>query len=262
MEILLDTPLDPLSDCTVPEAATVAVLPALPVREAVAFDYSSLAPQIVAEAKATAERIRSRIRGTYVDTGRDLLAMKDRLGHGRFTAWLRAEFQMSERTARHYMGAARLSDLKTATVAGLPPATVYALSSPSLPEGVRDAFLAKAEAGEQVTVQEVKSVANDVRRSAKAQIASRRVRGKKTPAEKKAALADAEQKRLDEIAAAERRTTEAMQQAVDLLVKGLGADAPRVLDLLQKVGQLWRVKEGVQARLSRDAHNAASDQAA
>jgi len=259
MEHDLAPALDVLASPADSRMDTVSVLPA---RQIVSFDYAALPQEVAIAAQAAAARIRGRIKATYIETGRDLLSVKARLGHGHFLGWVHAEFEMSDRTARRYMAAAELSDLKTDTVSVLSPATVYALASPSLPIPARDALLAKAAAGEQVTAAEVREVASDVRRSAKAALVGKRTRGKKTPAERKVAQTDAEQRRLEEMAATERRNTEAMQQAVDLLVTGLGVDAPRLLDLLQKVNALWRVKEGVQARLSRDAHNAANDQAA
>jgi hypothetical protein len=50
--------------------------------------------------------------------GTDLIEVKQRLGHGRFIAWVEAECPFSYRTAHRYMAVARLF-LKSDSVADL-----------------------------------------------------------------------------------------------------------------------------------------------
>jgi hypothetical protein len=88
--------------------------------EIVTFDYAALPPDVVTEAQGAAERIRTRIRAAIVDVGADLIGVKDRLPHGAFSVWLKAEFGMTERTAQNYMSAAALAG-KYETVSVLPP---------------------------------------------------------------------------------------------------------------------------------------------
>jgi hypothetical protein len=74
------------------------------------YDYGDLDPGIVADAKAAATRIRSLIAEIIpreIRIGRELLAIKARLGHGHFGPWLAAEFSMSDRQARRYTSAAQ-----------------------------------------------------------------------------------------------------------------------------------------------------------
>jgi hypothetical protein len=78
------------------------------------YNYGGLDPGIVTAAKAAATLIRSLIAEIAEATvpreiriGRELLAIKARLGHGHFGPWLAAEFGWSDRQARRYMSAAQ-----------------------------------------------------------------------------------------------------------------------------------------------------------
>lgn len=87
-----------------------------------------------AQFASVADRIRRRTqRGVLmlVENGRDLMIVKEKMGHGRFGDWLKPEFGWSERTAQNYMNAAKAFDeLATRgcapeSVALLPPTTLY-----------------------------------------------------------------------------------------------------------------------------------------
>jgi hypothetical protein len=106
------------------------------------FDYSELAQDVAAEAQTAAARIRERLKLSIFDTGRDLIAIKDRIPHGAFGPWLRAEFGMTTRTAENCMMAARLEE-KYETVSLLPPTMVY----PSVPEEVVAEILSEVKPG-------------------------------------------------------------------------------------------------------------------
>ena len=114
------------------------------------FDYSGLAPEVAAEARAVADRVRASHQRTVVaiiEMGRDLLAVKAGLGHGRFGQWLEAEFGGVARTAQNYMRAAQSFGGNSAIVSHLPPATLYALAAPSTPGDVRSEIVARLRAG-------------------------------------------------------------------------------------------------------------------
>src|SRR5260370_32489743 len=68
----------------------------------VVFDYTTLDNDVAADARETALRIKGRFKSFYLDTGKDLFAIKGRLEHGQFNRWLVAEFQMTIRTAENY----------------------------------------------------------------------------------------------------------------------------------------------------------------
>ena len=82
--------------------------PALP---GTCHDHEGIAVADAVEIRQIAIRIRSRQRNRVADmlaTGADLVAVKDKLKHGRFKDWLKAEFDMTDRTAQTYMRAARV----------------------------------------------------------------------------------------------------------------------------------------------------------
>lgn len=120
----------------------------------VGFDYASLPRDVADAARSTAERIRSRLSSSVIETGRDLLTIKERLGHGNFLAWIEAEFGMNERSAQRYMNSANMLG-KYDTVSHLPPTTIYALSAKSTPDDVREAVISRLESGETVTPKEI-----------------------------------------------------------------------------------------------------------
>ncbi len=79
---------------------------------------------------AIAERVRQRIRRTTTDiieTGRDLLVVREKLEHGQFTDWLDTEFGMSDRSAQLYMRAAEWAEGKTEMISDLSSAHSAAL---------------------------------------------------------------------------------------------------------------------------------------
>jgi hypothetical protein len=95
------------------------------------------------------DRIRARIRRTTTDiiaTGNDLLTVKAKLEHGEFLTWIDREFQMTDRTARNFMQAAKWAADKSEMVSVLPPATIYKLASPSTPETIKAEVVADLKA--------------------------------------------------------------------------------------------------------------------
>jgi hypothetical protein len=116
------------------------------------FDYKALDTETRDFVAERTERIRTRLRRAVEDIvgiGSDLLAVKDRLPHGQFLAWLAAECEMSERTAYNWMNVAA----KFATVAsleGISPRALYMLAAPSTPSEAVEEALAAAATGETV----------------------------------------------------------------------------------------------------------------
>jgi hypothetical protein len=196
------------------------------------FDYSTLDdPDLAAEAHAAAGRIRSRLRTSYIDTGNDLISIKDKLGHGRFGPWLEAECIMSARSAEECMSAARLAT-KYAITANLPPTILAALASPSADADVVKQVLGDAEAGKPTpptaTVKEMLARARAAQKKAQAtQKKSAEQIAKEQAAQERADRAY--KKKWDDIHAQEAeneaRVAEAAGKAARLLVTGLGAAA-------------------------------------
>lgn len=85
----------------------------------VAYDYTSLngsgdkAKQVADIIKADLQQVQKGFRA-LIRIGQNLEAIKESIPHGEWAAWLEAEFEMSDRTARRYMQVGR--KFKTASV--------------------------------------------------------------------------------------------------------------------------------------------------
>lgn len=89
-----------------------------------------------------------------IEIGKELTAVKDRLEHGQFLPWIKAEFDMSADTAHRMINvAARFGQIPQ--IAEFKPSILYALAAPSTPAAVIDQALEKAESGEPVTLADV-----------------------------------------------------------------------------------------------------------
>lgn len=122
------------------------------------FDWTALDPETRTIVQATTKRLHELERRTgeaIIEIGRGLLDTKQRLGHGQFGAWIEAEFGWSEPTAQRFMRVAEV--FQNRQIDGFQPSALYALASGTVPETIRDEFIAKAEAGEPVRHKDVKA---------------------------------------------------------------------------------------------------------
>lgn len=104
-------------------------------------------------------RIRLRLERTQADIieiGRDLIAVKERLGHGEFGPWIKTEFGMSADMASRFMNVARNMADQIPHGAEFAPSVLYELAAPSTSQEVRDVVEAKVAAGEKITAPDVK----------------------------------------------------------------------------------------------------------
>jgi hypothetical protein len=69
-----------------------------------------------------------------LEIGADLNRAKALVGHGKFGAWLDAEFGLSRRSAEQFMAAARRFGARSEVVSHLPAGAVLELSAPSVPD--------------------------------------------------------------------------------------------------------------------------------
>jgi Protein of unknown function (DUF3102) len=113
---------------------------------------------ILAEHAAEIRRLGKQTVENVVEIGRRLVEAKEIAGHGNWLPWLDREFGWSPSTAENYINLFKLS-AKFPTVGNLDLdlRSLYLLAAPSIPPEARDEVLARAEAGEQVTVAEVKT---------------------------------------------------------------------------------------------------------
>jgi hypothetical protein len=194
------------------------------------FNYSDFPTDVADAARAAADRIRDRHKrqmAAIIETGRDLLEIKELLGHGRFLVWLHAEFAWTDRTAENYMRAATEFGDKIEIISNLPPAEVYLLAAPSTPPNVRADVMERLEAGERVEPVEVRGLVRDakeaaLRERAEAQMSTRQ---RKTRAQKREEEERRRQESMRRHEAAERATAD----LVDFIANQLGSALPDVL---------------------------------
>ena len=125
--------------------------------------YQSLAPDHAALAMRAEERIKARTVVTVIENGRDLLEVKNALGHGLFTQWLAQTFPFTARTAQRWMTAAEQYGAKSDLGSLLNSKVLQLLAAPSTPEDVREEIEARATAGEKITIAEVERLKREAR---------------------------------------------------------------------------------------------------
>jgi hypothetical protein len=125
--------------------------------------YQSLAPDHAALAMRAEERIKARTVVTVIENGRDLLEVKNALGHGLFAQWLAQTFPFTERTAQRWMNAAEQYGAKSEVTSVLKSEVLLLLAAPSTPEDVREEIEARAVAGERITVAEVERLKREAK---------------------------------------------------------------------------------------------------
>lgn len=222
------------------------------------FDYSILPLDLASDAIQIAARIKGRLVGGYIATGHDLIEMKDRLGHGRFGAWLTAEFGLSVRSAERYMAAARFSTANCDTVSDLLPTTMQALAAPSLSNEARETCMVRIRAGQHLQPRDVANVAHTARDVSQKREQEQRTlpRGKKSR-EQAAADLEAKHRHEDqEHAAAEQRRI----ALAALIVECLGERRSEAFDLVRSL-EAWffedHFRAALTARVARDNGGAA-----
>jgi hypothetical protein len=213
------------------------------VRRQARFDYSVVDPDAAALARDKASAIRARHRRVnieIIETGRDLKAVKDILGHGHFLHWIDAEFGMTDRTARNYMNAAAVFGDKSEIISDFAPATIYALASPSTPPEFRDQVVAAQERGELQYDHAIKMLLVEAKQDKADSDHRRKMRARG----RRPSLSPEAQKRADRLAEKKQRESEERQQrrreAMSALVAMIrdrfGADLPVFIDLLDRSG--------------------------
>jgi CheY-like chemotaxis protein len=118
------------------------------------FDYANLDSETSLFVKQQTGEIKALMKRTaqgILEIGQKLLEIKQKLGHGNFLNWLKAEFNWSEPTAQRFMQVARQFESINLMDLDIAPSALYVLSAPSTPELVREEAIARAQAGENIT---------------------------------------------------------------------------------------------------------------
>ena len=105
--------------------------------------YAGLSAGVATEARAVADRIRTRMRACIIESGGELHRMKGLLGHGNFRRWHEAALGVDARTVQNYMAAHRAFAGKNEIVSHLNATTLIRLAAKSVPEDVRVAITAR-----------------------------------------------------------------------------------------------------------------------
>jgi hypothetical protein len=104
--------------------------------------------QVAREIPAKFRDWQRRTAAAVIDVGADLLKVKDELGYGRFTQWLKTVFPGDRRTAQRFMQVAeRIPKSKSDTVSLLPLGLLYTLTADSMPQEIIDEVIADLESG-------------------------------------------------------------------------------------------------------------------
>jgi hypothetical protein len=125
---------------------------------------ATAAAEVLMRASAAAiHNIRGGIRKQSVDgaieIGRLLSVVREQVPYGDWLRWLKEEFDWTDRHARNFVNVYRLTQrpdrLEIISNLRISPTALYLLAAPRTPDKVRDAVLARAAAGEKVSVAEV-----------------------------------------------------------------------------------------------------------
>jgi hypothetical protein len=113
----------------------------------------------LAEHAAAIRQLGKRVILDVIQIGRRLTECKRLCGHGHWQPWLKSEFGWTERTAERFMSVHALG-LKSDNLSNLelPISGLYLLAAPSTPIEARGEIIERAQAGEPVSVAEVKRV--------------------------------------------------------------------------------------------------------
>jgi Protein of unknown function (DUF3102) len=155
------------------------------------FDYSQVDTDLAAQMREAADRVRARMRASIIEVGHELLAIKDRLGHGQFVAWVEHECQLNIRAAQRAMQAAEMVD-KHDKLSYLPPDGLLALASRSASEPIVAKIIEQIETGAQPTAADIKrQIAAAVREAEAERLGQTPAREEPSPEVQLAALLDA-----------------------------------------------------------------------
>jgi len=221
------------------------------------FDYQSLDVAVATEMQSAACRIRQRTRAAYIDVGRDLIAIRDTIEHGKFIAWVEGECEINIRTAQRMMAVAEFLG-KNNKLSYLPPGAVLPLTARTTPPLVIKGILKRIEAGERPSASEItgevikaKNQEADLarrlrRRGGKlyhAMTAEKRALAEAAKERHKKRLQREEQKRKREQA---KRLADA-EAAANLLVDCIGERLHEFIELVEKA-TWWDFKTRLMAR--------------
>ena len=188
-------------------------------------------------------KLKSCAHAQWLENGRDLLEAKRILGHGKFEDWCKRELQYSTRTAQKLMRAAEVFEplIENEPNSDLPlPTAVYAVSAPSVPREIREAYAPRIVAGERVLAELRTAIKlhRDQANSTKPKFVSRDAKSLEAQGPQGRGVAGVNHKPRD----AEQHTAEQVRQAaarseaVALIKASFGDSLPDLMALVAEAG--------------------------
>lgn len=203
------------------------------------------------ELQSLAKRIKERDRlaegyahAQWLENGRDLLKAKALMPHGDFGGWCERALSYSPRTAQKLMRAAELYGpyLENEPGSHLPkPTLIYELSAPSVSQELRDAYVPRLIAGEDVAtelrdaIQECRAAATKAKEQ-KARLAAESPEAQAAQVKREAAEARRKAREVEQRRIEQERQAVARSAALALVLARLGDDLPELLELLAEAG--------------------------
>jgi len=127
----------------------------------IGFDYGDLDVETRIVVQQKTGEIRERMKRTaqdIIEIGERLILVKTKIGHGRFGVWLKAEFGLTDQTARNFMNVAEAFKSQIILDLTFSPTALVALAGPSVPQEARDEAIASATNGQAITVAKAKEI--------------------------------------------------------------------------------------------------------
>lgn len=126
------------------------------------YDYTQLPDLHRMHVQSAAAQIKlnfKRLQNNILEVGKHLDAVKTRLDHGQWGEWLKAEFDLTDRSAQRYMQAWHTYGERPESAALLTSSALMLLSSDTVPEPAREEVETKAkETGKSPTKREVQEI--------------------------------------------------------------------------------------------------------
>jgi hypothetical protein len=143
-----------MSESTVLQVREVNKVPAI------GFDYSAIDPKISGPVKTSASNIQralGEIQASIFVIGKELLAVKEKIGHGHFLRFIEDEFHWSDKKAERYMSVVRRFGNQIRQFVEFQPSVLYELAAKNTSESVVERALEQHKDEGFVTLKEIKS---------------------------------------------------------------------------------------------------------
>ncbi|MBW4635168.1 MAG: DUF3102 domain-containing protein [Iphinoe sp. HA4291-MV1] len=133
----------------------------LSTQDALDFDYDafntetrSLIQQRTSEIKALMRRNAQDI----INIGQKLIEVKQHLGHGKFTIWLKSEFNWSVSAANKFMQVGQQFKFVKFTNLNIAASALYLIAAPSIPQAARAEVIERMSLSENITYTKAKEI--------------------------------------------------------------------------------------------------------